>query len=352
MGAIAQFECRWRYILRLALVSLLAIAGNSVPARAAVSCISGCGNVVNTVNKNITAGENSIGGTFISSDVDTPGVKLRVDAAGPLQYWVAYSGQSPSAAGEIGADWRYQKIDDYISVALRTRTPCYGTIYVPYNVQIRARVGGDPCAVRNYQPGDNGNINTPSFQTSVKINKRIIGGTYSKNIHVADYGFCQPDGCQSRQMIAYSIYLDVNITAPETCELNAGQVINIEFGNISSSSFKAKGAIAQGVQPKLRDIGVKCNNIEGNAQLYIRLLADKVNGDIVVSDENDDVGFRVTNNSGAPLIPNNLSSVIPFVLNSNFQQNVTIQAYPVSVTGNKPTEGPVTSRGYLRVDFP
>lgn len=69
-------------------------------------------------------------------------------------------------------------------------------------------------------------------------------------------------------------------------------------------------------------------------------------------DENNDVGFIVTNDRGTPLIANNLSSVIPFTLDHNARQYVTIQAYPVSVTGNKPAEGPVTSRAYLRVDFP
>ncbi|MCW7649165.1 fimbrial protein [Serratia bockelmannii] len=352
MVIIKQFECHRKNILRLILVSLSIIAGSSMPGRAAVSCISGCGNIFNTINKTLTAGENSVGQTAVSSDVSTPGVELRVGATGPMQYWVAYSGESPSTAGYYGTDWRYQKIDDYISVSLRTGTPCYDTIYVPYNVKVRTGTASANCTVKNYSAGDTASINSPSFQSRIKINKRIVGGAYSKNIHLADYGFCQPDGCQSRQAIAYKIYLSLNITAPETCELNAGQVINIDFGNISSGAFKTAGTSAQGVQPKLRDISVKCDNIVGNAQLTLRLQADKTSGNIVVSDENNDVGFRVTNNSGVPLVPNNLSSVIPFALDSNARQNVTIQVVPVSVTGNKPTEGPVTSRAYLRVDFP
>lgn len=70
----------------------------------------------------------------------------------------------------------------------------------------------------------------------------------------------------------------------------------------------------------------------------------------MVSD-NPDVGFVVANSNGTPLMPNNLSSKIPFRLDDNAAAHVGIRAWPISVTGNKPVEGPFTARGYLRVDY-
>ncbi|HCC1278083.1 TPA: type 1 fimbrin D-mannose specific adhesin FimH, partial [Salmonella enterica subsp. enterica serovar Paratyphi C] len=35
----------------------------------------------------------------------------------------------------------------------------------------------------------------------------------------------------------------------------------------------------------------------------------------------------------------------------NAAARVGIRAWPISVTGNKPAEGPFTARGYLRVDY-
>ncbi|VEB62329.1 adhesin [Salmonella enterica subsp. enterica] len=40
-----------------------------------------------------------------------------------------------------------------------------------------------------------------------------------------------------------------------------------------------------------------------------------------------------------------------FILNDNAAARVGIRAWPISVTGIKPAEGPFTARGYLRVDY-
>lgn len=261
--------------------------------------------------------------------------------------WVSYIGGAVAAPYTNPGQYVYQKIDDYISIGLRR-----GGNYAPYNAKVVVATGPNIGDDRVFEQGEV-TTNLPSdMQVQLRVDKKIVSGVYSKNILLAEVGRCQPYGCASKQAILQRIYVDVNITASQSCELNAGQVINIDFGNISTGAFKTAGSTAQGVTPQSRNISVKCDNIAGNAQLTMRLQADKPNGNMIVSDENSDVGFRVTNNSGTPLIPNNLSSVIPFTLDSNARQNVTIRAYPVSVTGNKPVEGPVTSRAYLRVDFP
>ncbi|TQS64356.1 adhesin, partial [Salmonella enterica subsp. enterica serovar Typhimurium] len=59
----------------------------------------------------------------------------------------------------------------------------------------------------------------------------------------------------------------------------------------------------------------------------------------------------VANSNGTPLTPNNLSSKIQFHLDDNAAARVGIRAWPISVTGIKPAEGPFTARGYLRVDY-
>ncbi|MDL4455014.1 fimbrial protein [Klebsiella michiganensis] len=161
---------------------------------------------------------------------------------------------------------------------------------------------------------------------------------------------CQPYGCRSKQIVLRTVYVNLNITVPQNCVINAGQVVNIDFGNISSGAFKTAGARAEDVNPVTKTIGIQCNNIAAQANLTLRVQADNVSGNAIVSN-NRDVGFVVTDGNNRELTPNNLSSVIPFTLDSSAQANVTIRVYPVSVTGNKPTEGVVTSLAYLRVDF-
>lgn len=314
----------------------------------AVSCVSGCGDSSVSINRNLSSGDNSIGVTLDSNTITLPAKQIQHSAGGE-QSWGRYAGGEIPPAGSFRTDWTYSRIDDYVSIALSSISDCFGRRYYPMNGRV---VSVSDCSDRVFTQGEVTNNEPSQVEARLRIDKKIVTGVYSKNILLVEAGRCQPIGCASPQLITDRVFVNVSITVPQSCEINAGQVIDINFGNISSGAFKTAGVSAQGVQPQSRNIGVKCDNIAGNAQLTLRLQADKANGNIVVSDENNDVGFRVTNNSGVPLIPNNLSSVIPFVLDGNASQNVTIQAVPVSVTGNQPTEGVVTSRAYLRVDFP
>lgn len=318
----------------------------------AVTC-SGCLN--STVNINInrvmSAGENEVGKVIPSGNVVTrefvfsPNVK---DVY--VNEWFAYSGEPVLPPRSRNTTWNFHKVDDYVSIALRYVNNCGYEHFAPFNSSVQTQ----GACYHHIFYGFEQTWYPRTFQIAMRIDKKIISGSYVKNIFIGEYGICMnaAGNCQNKEAVFFKIFANINVTAPQTCELDGGRPINLDFGSISSGAFKTAGVIANGVQPKARDISIKCDNIDGNSKLTLRLQADKTKGDIVVSDENNDVGFRVTNNSGVPLVPNNVSSVIPFILDSSARQNVTIQAYPVSVTGNKPGEGPVTSRAYLRVDFP
>ncbi|MBJ2097930.1 fimbrial protein [Serratia ureilytica] len=250
-------------------------------------------------------------------------------------------------AGTSQSTWSYKKIDDYISVALARIDLCRGTVYAPFNIQERTRGN---CAILNYTSPTESTNTYRSYQARVRIDKAIVNGTYTKSIQIATDGVCQPFGCENG-VVVNRVGFSLNVTVPQTCTLNAGQVINIDFGNLSSGAFTVAGARPEGVNDIVRSIPIECNGIAANTAMTVRLQADNVSGNAVVTNTNSDVGFVVADGNGTALTPNNLSSVIPFSLGSDNQSSVTIRVYPVSVTGNKPAEGPVTSQAYLRVDF-
>ncbi|CAI2044061.1 fimbrial-like adhesin [Serratia marcescens] len=251
------------------------------------------------------------------------------------------------AFSDGGVNWYNIPGNDYLQVASKISVINQGDLDVPFVDKGNKCYSVNDCASPTFATGR-------KTQLKIRVKRKFTGTLNESGIEVFRlYG--NTDTGVTPSFVLVRGYYSFSITVPQSCELNAGQVINIDFGNISSGAFKTAGTIAQGVQPQSRSISVKCDNIAGNAQLQMRLQADqgKVSGqNVVVADENNDVGFRVTNNSGTPLRVNDVTSYIPFVLDSNARQNVTISVYPVSVTGNKPAEGPVTSRAYLRVDFP
>lgn len=150
----------------------------------------------------------------------------------------------------------------------------------------------------------------------------------------------------------YTISYSGKVEVPQNCEVNAGQIVEFDFGDIGASLFSKAGAgnRPEGINPQTKTVAIKCTNVAAQAYLTMRVEAEKASGQMMVSD-NPDLGFIVADKTGRPLTPNNLSSTIPFQLDDNAAASVGIRSWPVSVTGNKPTEGPFTARGYLRVDY-
>ncbi|WP_261264681.1 fimbrial protein [Serratia ficaria] len=312
---------------------------------AGASCIS-CGSITNTITENLDVNKNRPGETLSSAEVSSSLGRFSTTKGQKIQWWVAYSGEVPSQAGSIQPGLTYFRVDDYISLALSVNfKACRGVMYAPFNVHLLSVPQCRPVV------GKGSDEFLPvSFNTKIKIDKKMIGGTYGNNMLIAESGVCQPEGCASKQAVISKVYLNYNIVVPQNCTINAGQIVNVDFGEISSSAFKIAGARAEGVNPQSRTINMECTNIQAQANLTLRVQADSVSGNAIVSD-NKDVGFVVADAAGKELTPNMLSSVIPFRLDDNASAHVPVKVWPVSVTGQKPKEGVVTSRGYLRVDF-
>ena len=235
----------------------------------------------------------------------------------------------------------FQPIDDYFAVAVSVTDRC-GSYYMPHNA---AAISVTTC-----RPGPGNGVFAPStWDSELKILRPLINGTYARNIFLGRFGACR-GFCATPTITLANIYLNYNITVPQTCVINAGQIVTVDFGNVSTGAFNSAGARASGVAPIARNLGIKCSNIDAYANLSLRVQADNVAGNALVS-TNKDVGFVITDASDRPLTPNDFSSVLPFKLDGATSANVTIKVYPVSVTGARPAEGPVTSQGYLRIDF-
>lgn len=330
---------------------LLAILFLSVDAHALTCGVNCPSSRTTSITRALSASENAVGMSYQSAAVDLPNISYSGYNASQSTNWaITYPGNSVRSPG-WSSTWTYFPVDDYIAVALAydySAANC-GYIYAPSNTAVK--VIGSSC---DDTKTSGGSIVFGSALSRIKILKKLVNGTYSKNILVGIMSICQPggpSGCSTQQLITGRIYLSLNITVPQTCTLNAGQVINVDFGNLSSGAFTSAGARAEGVNDIVRSIPIECDGIAANTLMTVRLQADKVSGNAVVTNTNNDVGFVVADSNGTPITPNNLSSVIPFTLDSYGDSNVTIRVYPVSVTGNKPAEGAVTSQAYLRVDF-
>jgi minor fimbrial subunit len=240
--------------------------------------------------------------------------------------------------------YKYLKINDYLNGGMKITDSAAGVFYPPREY---IQMGKHP-NVPKQKPFP---VKDSNLVFRLKVTKRFINMVpIPKQTMFTVYVTTRDTDPLNTPV--YTISYSGKVEVPQTCEINAGQIVEFDFGDIGAALFSQAGAgnRPQSVTPQTKTIGIKCTNVEAQAYLSLRLEAEKISGNMMVSD-NSDLGFIIADGTGAPLTPNNLSSKINFRLDDAATSRVDIRAWPVSVTGNKPAEGPFTSRGYLRVDY-
>lgn len=245
--------------------------------------------------------------------------------------------------------FQYLKVNDYLAVAVSISDDYSGRFYPPAEY---VHMGWHP-NVKSYQAFPVADSNLiykfkvlKNFTGMLTIPQTTLFSVYV-GANIGTYGL--PD----MTAVVYSLVLPtVTLSVPQTCEVNAGSIIDFDFGDISAVSFSRAGA---GMKPsdvavQSKAFNIKCADEDANSSLTLKLQTSNSSGNKILS-SNADLGFIITDSSDHVIIPNDATSTITTVLDSTSQANVTIKAYPVSVTGNAPAEGVFSATAYLLIDF-
>ncbi|NIY48192.1 type 1 fimbria D-mannose specific adhesin FimH [Cedecea colo] len=240
--------------------------------------------------------------------------------------------------------YKYLKINDYLEGGMKITDSEVGVFHPPANY---IQMGKHP-NVPKRKPFP---VKDSNLVFRLRVVKRFINMVTIPN-QTMFMVYVTTQNTDPLTTPVYTISYSGKVEVPQTCEINAGQIVEFDFGDIGAALFSQAGAgnRPQSVTPQTKTIGIKCTNVEAQAYLSLRLQAEKSSGNMMVSD-NRDLGFIVADGTGTPLTPGNMGSKINFRLDDAATSRVDIRAWPVSVTGNKPAAGPFTSRGYLRVDY-
>lgn len=302
-------------------------------------------NINYDITQNLIASNNEAGYSFdITKSADS---YIGVKAICPPDVGVNYTYRSYVSLNPIVETvdhYHYIKINEYLNAAISIKDSFAGVYYPPANY---VRMGVDANVGKN-KPFS---IKDSDLNFHFKLTKPFVGNVYYA-VTPAFYVYVTTTDTDPLEKVVYTISYSGEMIVPQSCEINSGQIINMDFGNIGASAFSQAGAgnRPNGINPQTRRIGIKCENIDAQAMLSLRIEANEVIGNTIVSD-NPDLGFVVADGKQIPLTPNNIDSNIPFMLDDSASASVSVSAWPVSVTGNKPAEGRFTSEGYLHVEF-
>lgn len=137
-----------------------------------------------------------------------------------------------------------------------------------------------------------------------------------------------------------SIYMSGSVTVPQSCNINAGQVINVNFDNIMSNDIKTKGDIANGFTPKVVNMTLACNNISNGVVVSLSFSGEPASGDptALKSYDNTDIGVRVRDANNNIVSPVNGNLPVTFDYSTQTGTSSMTLA-PMNVTGNTPALG-------------
>lgn len=257
-------------------------------------------------------------------------------------YITATSGLPVLGDNSDGGKW--YELNDYLAISMTQYIA--GSVGQEVSVPFVSMSNGSSAITDDtlWKTGSKGTV-------SLMIRKAFVGFSQFNKIVMFTQISTDPNTGNSGPYVS-ELMMSGEIDVPQSCELDAGKTVEMNFGNIGASAFSQAGAGKKpvGVNAQTHTIGIKCKNMEASALLTLRLEASNVSGSAMVSD-NTDIGFIIADQNKNPLIPNDITSTIHFQLDDSATASVPVTAWPVSITGNKPAEGTFTAEGYLRVDF-
>lgn len=201
------------------------------------------------------------------------------------------------------------------------------------------------------QPHTNGLHSGSEYYVNIMLKKKMIGNVYMPDTVVADY-YAATTPNDPLTIPVTRLVFGGNIVVPESCAFDLGDVIQFKFGDLPASSFveSVVGQPLKGVTIQSKNMNMTCKGMLAGQLMSARVTAPSVQGNMVISD-NPDVGFQIADENSRVLIPNTSTSLINLKLDSFLKSKLTLKAWPVSPTGNRPKAGPVTSMANVTLDF-
>lgn len=227
----------------------------------------------------------------------------------------------------------YYSVNEYLAVATDVWQAGYVNRYIstPFTDENDGYPG--PCGTQplGFGTGSSGHVH-------LYFKKAFVGQSVIPSTTVMRIFGSKTAGSYSATPLAI-VNISGTITVPQSCKINDGQVINIEFGNILSNDFKTKGAGPTGYAAKVEQLAYVCTNMAQGVKLSFTFKGQASPDDSnALATNNPDVGVRLEDMNGAVLTPN--SGKLPAVLDHATQKGSTsFKSYPVNTTGKEPAAG-------------
>ena len=253
-----------------------------------------------------------------------------------------FKGESTLPVYKTEGNRTFYKINDNLAFAIQSYIWGRGNFYVPF-IEQNGGAGPGVCTLATSESGGRGSID-------LLIIKPFVGQyTIPPTTLFSLYGSLINGSFGNVPMSQVDMH--GSITVSQSCEVNSGNSIQVDFGEMNNGNFKVKGTKPEGVNSKTLQLSYKCNLVSKGMDVKMRFTGQNdSNHPTALSTTNPDIGVVIEDGNGNPIQPN--TGTIPMTVDYDTQTgSVDITTYPVSTTGNIPVVGQFTSRATVVVDF-
>lgn len=255
---------------------------------------------------------------------------------------VYFKGESSLPKYKEDGSKTYYKINENLAFSMRSYIYKQGTHNIPFNMPN----GGSGLAVCTNNLTQTGSVG----ELDLLIIKPFIGDIdILPTTLFSLYGTVTKDSFGTIPLAQVNI--NGSVTVRQSCEVNAGNSISVDFGDMYNGNFKGKGLKPEGVNSKQLQLGYKCYLVSKGMDVKMRFTGQSDSQyPAAFATTNPDIGVIIEDGNGNPLAPN--TGTLPMTVDYDTQTgSVDITTYPVSTTGNIPVLGEFTSRATVVVDF-
>ncbi|MFO6296910.1 fimbrial protein [Rahnella selenatireducens] len=269
------------------------------------------------------------------------------ETTGATYYFSADSGGNRQGHSGSGGVWYY--LDANLDYAARidvydANTGGFKLYSVPFtDIENHVTHNNTPSTIIDLATGGTG-------QVSLYFSRPFVGKHIIKQTTIARL-YMRPDRSTFNGSPIATVSMSGTVTVPQSCEINAGQVINVDFGNLYPNSFHTKGAKPVGFLDRKVDFTLQCSNISNGV-----LVSLEFNGTGIASDStalktsNADIAVRITDSAGNTIGVNRGETPVSFDY-LNQRGTSSIKLYPFNTTGNNPQEGTFSGQVTVGVDI-
>ncbi|GBU11748.1 fimbrial-like adhesin protein [Enterobacterales bacterium] len=365
-GIKILFPTRYTLVPRSVLCgALLCLSPSVFAGYAACNPMSSAANYDNNHHDDLLASQNRVGYSYPSAFNASPETYQITcdctDTDAMSGVVVMYTVKTPLPAG---GSLNQFKINDHLNVSMKVDLPDSGPeLQVPIastSDRLRHGNGNDTGVCAQQEP--KGNLNAGSQGTlTLYITRPFIGELNIPPTVIAQVYASSGSGPTTTPPMGTpvaNIILSGSLTVPQSCEINKGETISVDFGFIAAGKFTTRFQPPQGFRPNSFNIVYDCSQngvpeIPRGTRLAMTLEGSDVQDQYVLiarrraSDNVPDVGIKVYNSAG---------TAIPFIdgdlpMDQRGLGTIALTAYPVNLVGGPLDTGDFDATATLKIDI-